>query len=84
MDKVNGNGASAGRTIQINPAEAARFTLEFLQRASLMPAERERFALCESLLQAIASGQVTISAAAVGAELPGERAPVDAPPPERA
>lgn len=48
---------------QVNPVEVARTALSFLQRCDLKPYERSAFAACEALLQGIASGQITLSAA---------------------
>jgi hypothetical protein len=47
--------------IQINPMEAANLALVFLARASFTAVERRQYDIAESLLQAIASGQVIIA-----------------------
>jgi hypothetical protein len=52
----------AAPQIQINPAQAAAFALEFLERASHTRAERERFDMAQALLTAIMQGRVIISA----------------------
>lgn len=60
MERVNGNGAANTPAIQINPADVARMSLEFMQRITLTPAERQRFGLCESFLEAIALGRLVL------------------------
>lgn len=81
MQRMNGsNGADHAQgesaPVQINPAEVAQFALMFLARCDLKPNERSAFARVEMLLQAIAGGQVQLSAP------PSEQAslPLDAPP----
>lgn len=54
------NGAGS-QVIQVEPAQVAAMTLEFLARATLTPAERQRFAICEQFLLAIQQGQVQVS-----------------------
>ena len=52
------------KTVQIIPAQAAAFALEFLSRAAHTQAERERFDIGVGLLSAIMNGQVTVAQAA--------------------
>ena len=58
----NGNGASApNNTMQVNPIEAARAGLMFLQRVQFVAAERQAFDAIEAMLNAIAKGEVSLS-----------------------
>jgi hypothetical protein len=50
-----------GQQVQVDPRQAAQYALMFLQRVSHTRAEREAYDLSESLLQAIASGQVILA-----------------------
>lgn len=54
---MNGN---SNATVQVNPQELAQFALVFLERCDLKPAERQRFAYVELLLQSIASGALQV------------------------
>jgi hypothetical protein len=67
------NGAAAPQVIQINPAQAANLALMFLDRdARIAPREREQYGIAESLLRAIAAGNVQI--------VPAQAAPAAEPP----
>jgi len=69
---VNGAGAQAQQTIQVNPQQAAAFALQFLARAPTTRAERESYDMAEMFLQAIVSGQVVLAQQpAPGAAAPG-------------
>lgn len=56
--KSNGHAAQH----QIDPQEAARFALTFLGRVSFTAGERQAFDVAEALLQAIATGNVLLTA----------------------
>ena len=58
MTKQPNNTAPERR--EINPQEAARVALQFLQRVQMTPAERQAYDVAEMLLQAIGSGRVQI------------------------
>jgi hypothetical protein len=45
----------------VNPVDVAKLTLQFLARSTLTPAERGQFAVCEQMMQAIATGAVVLS-----------------------
>lgn len=71
MQNGNGvNGAAPGgpQMVQLNPMQAAAFALQFLARAPTTRAEREGYDLAEMLLQAIASGQVSLAPPAQAAQ----------------
>lgn len=55
------NGHDNQPQIQVNPMDAANFALMFLARASFTAAERRQYDIAESLLQAIASGQLVLA-----------------------
>lgn len=65
--RVNGSAPAAAPTsestpVSINPQEAANLALMFLGRCDMKPGEREAFARVELMLQAIARGQLQLSA----------------------
>jgi hypothetical protein len=57
------NGTAQAQSVQVNPAEVARFALVFLARVDFKSNERQMFDLTEGMLRAIAEGQVTLSQA---------------------
>jgi hypothetical protein len=77
--KVNGMPAHAGHTLQVNPRELARLGLMFLERCEMRPAERQAFAMVESMLQAMHAGTVYLAQAPREEEAPfatpGDRLP---------
>lgn len=58
---MNGAAAMVPHTVTVNPMQAAAFALQFLARAPTTRAEREAYDMAEMFLQAIASGQVSIT-----------------------
>lgn len=82
MQNGNGhNGASmAPHTVQVNPAQAAAFALQFIDQVPHARAQREAFDVACMFLQAIVSGQLVLAtppAPAPALETP----PPDPPPP---
>ena len=69
---VNGAGAGAPQTVQVNPQQAAAYALQFLARAPTTRVERDSYDMAEMFLQAIVSGQVmlTPNPQAQGAQVP--------------
>lgn len=55
------NGAS--EPVQVHPGEVAQAALNFLQRCTLSPAERQYFGFCEQMLLQIAKGELTVAPA---------------------
>jgi hypothetical protein len=54
---VNGHD----KQIQVNPAQAAAFALQFLENVVHTRAQREAFDMAVGMLQAIATGQVVLA-----------------------
>lgn len=61
---MNGNGINGGspQAMQLNPVEAARIGLMFLQRVQMNASERNAFGMIEALLDAITRGAVIVTA----------------------
>ena len=59
MNGMNGNGVQP--QININPVEAARVGLMFLQRVQFNASERQAFDAVEALLNAIAQQRLLLS-----------------------
>ena len=57
MSEVN----SIQNSVQVNPADVARNTLNFLARASFTRNERTAFDQCEALLVAMVNGSLIVS-----------------------
>jgi hypothetical protein len=51
----------ADNQVQIQPATAAQWALDFLQRANMTGADVERFGVARAMLQAIAAGSVLVT-----------------------
>jgi len=55
------NGHDNQQQVQINPQIAASYALQFLEQVSHTRAQREAYDIAVGMLQAIATGQVTLA-----------------------
>jgi len=61
MHNGKSNGAAGPQSMQVNPAQAAVYALQFLESVPHTHAQREAYDMCVGMLQAIATGQVVLA-----------------------